>query len=92
MTNTANTDTITPDIPDVSTTFTVGEGHGKQPGGRRFTMTHANDGVVVQVSKWETFGDNEPGAWYLHGSFELFADEVDAFATKLAKIARNEVV
>ncbi len=81
MTNTATTQTT----HNVSTGFTMGEDHGKQPGGRRFTMTHANDGVVVLIERYEPAFS----AWTVLGTFELFADEVASFAHKLGSIARN---
>lgn len=80
---------------DVSTTFTVGELNGTAPGGRRFTMAHANDGVVVTIERYnatviEGLNPIRTGSgWSVVGTFELFADEVADFAHKLGSIARN---
>ncbi len=78
------TDTDT--APDLSTQFTVGEEGGTQPGGRRFTMTHANDGVVVEIAEWCH------KQWFVMGTFELFADEVAPFCDRLTRVARNGTV
>lgn len=93
---------------NMSTRFTVGEDRGTLPGGRRFTMEHANDGVVVTVEHYVSYDAHQASkgidhstcelaacnycGWYEIAKFELFADEVDAFATTLAKVARNEAV
>jgi hypothetical protein len=81
--NTANPTLTTP--VDVSARFTVGELNGTTAGGRRFTMTHTNDGVVVTIEKF----NDRPIGWTVLGTFELFADEVADFAHKLGSIARN---